>query len=210
MSRHTANLYRIQKRDIPRAGVVLADAFQHESVWSLFLRSDASLDQKGTLFESPIKFCHRYGEVYAPSEHLEGIAAWLPGDRADMTIWRLVRSGAIISGIRALRACTDLARKQERIFEPLQVDRRANMKGRSYLYLMVIGVASVLQGQGYGGKLLGALIGESERAGVPIYAETHTERNVGMYERLGFRALKQITLPVIDLPQWELIREPGA
>jgi len=109
--------------------------------------------------------------------------------------------------MKAMKACTKLARKQGRIFEPLQADRRANMKGREYIYLMVIGVASKFQGQGFGGKLLRALIEESEQVGVPIYVETETEKNVRMYERLGFRLLGQITLPVINLPQWEMIRE---
>jgi ribosomal protein S18 acetylase RimI-like enzyme len=82
------------------------------------------------------------------------------------------------------------------------------MKGRTYLYLMVLGVATEFQGQGFGGKLLRALIEKSEQAGVPIYVETETERNVKMYERFGFRVLKQITLPIINLPQWEMVREP--
>ena len=82
------------------------------------------------------------------------------------------------------------------------------MVGREYVYLFIIGVASELQGQGFGGKLLRALIEESQEAGIPIYTETQTERNVRFYERLGFRQLDRITLPIIDLPQWELIREP--
>jgi len=83
------------------------------------------------------------------------------------------------------------------------------MKGKAYIYLMVLGVTTELQGQGFGGKLLRALIEEGERAEVPIYVETETERNVRMYERFGFRVLKQITLPIINLPQWEMVREPG-
>jgi ribosomal protein S18 acetylase RimI-like enzyme len=208
--RQIENLYKVQKKDIPKAGVVLADAFQHDPVWRLLFRDEATIDQRGTFFESPIRFCLKYGDVYATSEHLEGVAAWVPGDHADLTIWRLIQSGAIISGIKAMRACTKLAQKQGRIFEPLQADRRANMKGRAYIYLLIIGVASGFQGQGFGGKLLRALIEESEQVGLPIYLETETERNVGMYERLGFRLLGQITLPVINLPQWEMTREPEA
>jgi ribosomal protein S18 acetylase RimI-like enzyme len=208
MSGQTEDLYKIQKKDIPKAGTVLADAFQHDSVWRMFFRSDAGIDQKGVLFEAPIRYCFKYGKVYAPSERLEGIAAWVPGDRADMTIWRLIRSGAIVSGMKALRACTKLAQKQGQIFEPLVADRKANMQGRAYVYLVIIGVAVELQGQGFGGKLLGALVEESEQAGIPIYVETQTERNVKMYERLGFRQLNRITLPIINLPQWEMVREP--
>ena len=82
------------------------------------------------------------------------------------------------------------------------------MKGRAYIYLMIIGVASELQGQGLGGKLLGGLMEESEQVGGVIYLETATERNVRMYERLGFRLLSQVTLPVVNLPHWEMVREP--
>lgn len=210
MSGYIENLYTVQEKDISRAGAVLADAFQHDSVWRLFLRDQATLDQKGTLFEAPIKYCFRYGKVRATSEHLEGVAGWLPGDLADMTIWRMVRSGAIRSGLRALGACTRLALQQGRIFRPLEVDRRATMKGREYIYLMIVGVASEFQGQGLGKRLLRALIAESEQVGLPIYTETQTEKNVRFYASLGFRPLDQVILPIINLPHWELIREPQA
>ena len=209
MPEQVKNLYKVQKKDIPTAGVALADAFQQDSVWKLFFRNEARLDQKGVLFEVPIRYCFKYGEVYATSERFEGIAAWVTDDLADQTIWRLIRSGAIFYGMKAMRVCTELVRKQQDIFKPLEVDRKANMKGRAYVYLMVIGVASEFQGQGFGRKLLGALIEESEQAGLPIYTETQTEENVRFYERLGFSLIKQVTLPVINLPHWELIREPG-
>jgi hypothetical protein len=56
--------------------------------------------------------------------------------------------------------------------------------------------------------LLRALIAHSEQVKRPIYLETETEKNVRMYERFGFTVVKQITLPVINLPMWEMVREP--
>jgi len=58
---------------------------------------------------------------------------------------------------------------------------------QSAVDLIIIGVASEFQGQGFGGKLLRALIGESEQVGIPIYTETQTEENVRFYEKLGFK-----------------------
>jgi GNAT superfamily N-acetyltransferase len=210
MSRQIEGLYKIQKQDIRRAGVTLADAFHSDAVWRLFFKDGTTIEQEGVLFESPIKYCLKYGGVYASSEHLEGIAAWVRGEYADMTIWRLLRSGSIFSGLKALRACTKLAQKQGKIFEPLQTARKAHMQGRAYIYLFVIGVSGKFQGQGFGSKLIKALIEESEQAGIPIYTETQTEENVGFYEHLGFKQLNKLILPIIDLPQWELIREPGS
>jgi ribosomal protein S18 acetylase RimI-like enzyme len=209
MAGRTEHLYRIQKKEIPRAGLVLADAFQYDEVWQLFFKPDATLEQKSMLFQSPVKYCYKYGKAFALSDKLEGITGWVPGDFADMTAWRLVKSGAIINGIKALSACTKLAQKQAKIFKPLEEDRKVTMKGRKYIYLLIVGVKAELQGQGIGKKLLQAPIEESEQAGIPIYTETQTANNVSFYERLGFRQIRKIIMPIINLPQWELIREPG-
>ena len=83
------------------------------------------------------------------------------------------------------------------------------MGGRDYVYVMIVGVDPEHQGQGFGSKLLRALIEESDRTGVPIYLETETEDNVSMYEHLGFKVLAKITLPVVEVPLWEMLREPA-
>jgi hypothetical protein len=49
---------------------------------------------------------------------------------------------------------------------------------------------------------------DSDRTGVPLYLETETEDNRDMYEHLGFKLLREITLPEIDLPMWQMLREP--
>ena len=213
MSGQTENLYKVQKKDIPKAGAELADAFQHDPFWTTFFEGEAKTKINqivGAFYESSTKYCLKYGEVYATSEHLEGVAAWVAGDLADMTIWRQIQSGAFITGMKAMIMGTRLGRKMGtmvRVLEPVQAARIANMKGRPFIYLQILGVASELQGQGFGGKLLGALIEESEQVGVAIYTETSLEKAVRVYERFGFRVLDQITLPVCDLPMWELVRE---
>ena len=205
MSGQIENLYKLKKKDIPKVGAVLADAFQHDPVWKKVFEGESKIDQKFcAFFETPIRYCLKYGEVYTISENLEGIAAWVPGDLADMTIWRLIRSGAIRSG---MKMGAKLGKKMKPLFKQLQKDRKENMKGKLFIYLQIIGVASKFHGQGFGGKLLRALIEKSERIGSALYLETETEDNVKMYERFGFKLVKQITLPGINLPMWEMVRE---
>jgi len=198
-----AGLYRLQKKDSQRAAMVLTDAFEHDPIWQVLL-SDATPTQKVGAFETPLLYCLKYGQVYATSENLEGIAAWVPGEWAAMTPWRMVRSGAMRA---ALKLGWKTAKKMEPVYAPLEAHRQETMQGKTFIYLQIIGVAAACQGQGFGGKLLRALIEECERSGTSLYLETETESNVRMYERFGFVVIKEIVLPIINLPMWEMVRD---
>ena len=204
MSGQTENLYRLRRQDVSKAGAVLTDAFRHDPLWRKLLAGSQARQTRG-LFEIPVRYCLKYGQVCAVSENLEGVIAWVSGHLADMPIWRLVASGAIWPGLRVARL---MAPQMAPVFMPIEADRKANMLGRPYIYLPVLGVAQAYQGQGFGGKLLSALVSESEQAGLPLYLETETESNVRWYERFGFKTVKQITLSRLDLPLWEMVREP--
>ena len=199
-------LYRVQKKDLTRIGEVLADAFQHDPVWNKVFEGESHAEKKYRAnFEAGVMHCLKYGEVYAPSEALEGVIAWVPGKYADITPWHTIRSGAMRV---AMRIGFSAAMKLGNVFKPIFEDRRMHMAGCTYLYVMMVGVATDLQGNGFGGQLIDAAIEKSEREGLRLYLETETEENVKMYEHFGFRLLKKITLPVINLPMWEMVKEP--
>ena len=90
----------------------------------------------------------------------------------------------------------------------LDEDRKKNMGNRPHIYVMVVGVSQKFQNKGFGGKLVRQVLAESEKSGLPIYLETGTADNVSMYEHLGFKVIDKINIPKMNLPQWELIREP--
>jgi ribosomal protein S18 acetylase RimI-like enzyme len=201
------SLYKLQKKDIPLAGEVLSDAFEYDLIWEkVFTNESKDRKKRNACFEIPVRYCLKYGEVFAPSENLEGIAAWIPGNLADMTFPRIIRSGSLGS---TLKMGARVAAKMKPAFMPIQRDRNEYMKEKSYIYLQIIGVALKSQGSGFGGRLLRALIEKSEKTGHPIYLETETEENVAMYEHFGFVMVQQIVVPVLDLPMWEMIRNPA-
>jgi len=200
-------LYKVQKRDIVRASKVLADAFQRDPLWNKIYEGDPDIEKRfHAFFEGGVRYCLKYGEVYAPSEDLEGIIGWIPGKYADMNAWRAIRSGSMGVG---MRMGLNTAMKMGTIFRPVAEDRREHMAGCAFSYVLVFGVATELQGKGFGRKLIDAAIEKSEREGLYLYLETETEENVKMYEHFGFRLLKKITLPIINLPMWEMVREPN-
>jgi len=199
-------LYRVQKGDIIRAGKVLANAFQQDPLWNKIYEGESDIEKRFRAhFEVPFRHCLKYGEVYAPSKDLEGVIAWVPGKYADMTAWSIIRSGAVGA---AIRMGSNASKKMGPVFKPVTEDRHEHMARSTYLYLLVIGVDTKLQGKGFGRKLIGAAIEKSEREGLQLYLETELEENVKMYEHFGFKLLKRITLPIVDLPMWEMVREP--
>jgi len=199
-------LYRVQKGDLIRASNVLADAFQHDPLWNKICERESDLEKRlRTAFEVSVRYCLKYGEVYAPSEDLEGVMGFVPGKYADMNVWHVIRSGSMGS---AMRMGLNAAKKMAPIFKLVNEDRRKHMAGHTFLHMAVVGVATELQGKGFGRKLIGAAIEKSQLENLQLYLETETEENMKMYEHFGFRLLKRITLPIVNLPMWEMVKEP--
>jgi hypothetical protein len=110
-------LYKLKKKDIRSVGPILKNAFQHDPVWNKLFEGEKTAEKKlSAFFEVPVRFCMKFGEVYASSENFEGIAAWVPGDRGEMTIRR-----------RLIRAVIE---KSEKLEVPLylETETRENVK----------------------------------------------------------------------------------
>ena len=209
MSTGLEGLHQVKREDLRPAGAVLARAFEDDPVWTKVFEG-VPRDRVAVWYEGPVRYCLKYGHVCASSDRLEGVIAFATGEYASMKMWRMMRAGSMKMGTRMGLKMTTRAPRLMRIFRPLEADREEHMDGREYLYVMIVGVDPEHQGQGIGSRLLRALIEESDRTGVPIYLETETEENRGMYEHLGFELLSEITLPVVDLPMWEMLREPAS
>lgn len=206
MSNLRDTLYRLGKRDMTAAGVALANAFQNDPLWGKIFDGESELEKKyAACLEIPTRISNTYGHVYATSEKLEGVMAYSPGSKSCYTLWNILRSGGLLS---AFRIGSKAGRLMGPVFEPLDKDRTEQMLGREYIYLHLLGVQKAYQGQGHGGRLIRALFEECDAAKLPIYLDTETEKNAAMYEHLGFKTVKEITLPIINQPMWEMIREP--
>ncbi len=183
--------------------MMLADAFQDDPFWNAVF-SDATAEQSEAIYSTPLVYVLTYGEVYAPSSNLEGVAAWVPGKYSEMSNWRMLRSGAMRYG---MKMGNQVVQKIQTALNFLENDHKVYMQRKSFLNLQIIGVARQHQGQGFGWMLLDVLIIEIEAENKPLYLETETEDNVRLYERFGFRVIKKVELPLINLPMWEMVRE---
>ena len=192
-------LYPIGKKELKKASKVLANAFSEDPIIN---KMDLSSDFIESMYEIPIRSGLRYGEVYATSENFEGIIAFTPSKYANMKMWNIIRSGAIIP---ALKLRKKLGEFMQQMTEILEEDKK-NLDIGPYLYLFVIGVSLGFQGKGYGGKMLRALIEKAENERKSIYLETETKENVNLYKKFGFEVIKKFTIPNLNLPMWEMVR----
>ena len=199
------NLHKVKKTEIPEATIILADAFKEDPLFKTVLGDAVKNSYKYVLIaDFMIRYCHRYGDVYASSERFEGIMAITKDSDTYMTLWRMIRSGSIFPFLKIGLKSFMVAAVA---LSPIDVTRKKHMKNRSFLYVQIIGVAKDNQGKGFGGKLLTELTGMTDEAGLPIYLETETESNVLFYERFGFKTIQEMHLPGINQPMWAMIRE---
>jgi ribosomal protein S18 acetylase RimI-like enzyme len=200
------DLYKIQKKDIKNSCQVLGTAFHDDPAWIHVIPDEVERKKKlPIVFEYVVRYSLKYGEVYAPTENLEGIAAWVPHTTVEKSLWRLIRSGAFRT---ALKMGSEIGNRIQKLFDQIDEDRREHMKDRSYLYLQAIGVLPEFQGQGFGRRLLKPMFAKSDIEGVSIYLETETEKNMKIYSKYGFKVLKEGSASGTEFRFWEMVREP--
>jgi GNAT superfamily N-acetyltransferase len=73
-------------------------------------------------------------------------------------------------------------------------------------YLSIVGVAPGAQGQGAGGRLIRATLAEADQVGAPSFLETFSQRNVNLYERLGFSVVASYEEPITKSQYWIMQR----
>lgn len=204
------NFYRLTNNDIKTASEVYARAYSKITLYEKALEDieDKTLVLK-TFFEIPIRFGIKYGFAYAPTEQLEGISIWIPCEKADMTMWRMIRSG----GFKNIFKLAKIGRKflaslQE--LSQLDKDRHKNMVEKRYLHLMSIAVDPEYQRKGVGSKLLNAMFEKTDICEYYVYVSADID-NVDFYKNHGFKTIKELNVKVnnYDLPNWEMVRNPN-
>jgi len=194
-----SDLYKIQKKDLKNAVNVLTNAFSEDSMWKEVFTDE---DKNVILTEVMVRFCLKYGNVFATSDNLEGIMAIGPQDK-DMTLWRIIRSGAFLLSMKIANES-----KKMKVLSNAVEEAKNSLNLGPYIHLLIMGVSQEFQGKGFGGKLLRAIIEKSETERIPIYLETQKEENVGLYEKYGFSVKKKVMLPEpLNLPMWLMVRD---
>ena len=206
MKSNLNEMFRLTEDQVKPASKILSEAFYDNPI-SVYLIPDGS-ERKAKLkyiYEYAIRYDILYGEVFATSSNLEGIAGWRPSENAYTTVKRQIMSGGpkVISKLGM-----DFYNKSKHLQEFTDLIHKKNTPFKHW-YLDQIGVDPKFQGKGYAGILLKAVFARSDQEGLPIYLETHKEINVAIYQHYGFKLLEEITISDTDIRLRAMLKEPS-
>jgi GNAT superfamily N-acetyltransferase len=198
------NLTRITKKNLKPAALSLARAFQDypESVYFMPDAMERSKKQP-VIYRMWLKESIAYGEVWATSPKMEGVAVWRvvddkhPGWRQGFSFgwWWL-----------SLSSDKETNRRREAYFGYI-TSLRMSVAPERYWYLQAIGVDPVYQGQGFSGRLLRPMLARVDSDRLPCFLETQLEKNVALYEHFGFSVKAEGTIPGSDIHCWVMGRD---
>ena len=199
------NLYRLKKTDLERGVEVLVRAFHEDPLTHYFFPPcDNWENLVSKYFAFRLRFGIKYGEVYASSPEIEGLAAWFAPGKSDMTNFRMMRVGGmafsremgpdILERLNMIGEYTSRMRKQI-VTEP-------------HWHLFPIAVEPEYQGKGFGSALMRSMLDRITGEGLPCYLETQKETNLSLYEHFGFKIIHTDIIPGIDMKHWGMLLRP--
>jgi GNAT superfamily N-acetyltransferase len=206
MNAELDSLVRLRKADIKQAARVLTDSFQQ---YPLLVQKypDESQRNKAAyyFFLVIVGYGIRWGEVYAASPRMEGIAVWYRSEHFPMRFRKILHSvpasallGFPWSGGGRMQAAANFVEARHQLTAPAK-----------HWFLDSVGVLPQYQGKGYGGKLIRAMLVRTDRERLPVYLDTMDEADVRRYEHFGFKIIDKSAVPQTHLTNWSMLREPG-
>ena len=178
----------------------LARAFFDDPVTSWVCRPDRLRPRTlQRFFGARVRQLGKHGEIWT-TDGLTGAAVWAPPER-----WKTTAGEDV-----ELARCLLHPRLAWRL--PMVTYGLLGMEGKHpqqppHWYLAILGTDPSAQGQGLGSAMLGPVLEECDRDGVPAYLESSKERNIDFYGRHGFRVTDELQLP--RGPRiWPMWRDP--
>lgn len=179
---------------------ILASAFIDDPVLRWFSGHDQIYP---SLFRAVIEAQYKHHNHIYINEDKTGAAMWLPeGVSAKSPVhwqfmllaYKLVQTG----GLQSLK----------RIDYIDKLLMKHHLK-QPHFYLHAIGSSQGHQGEGIGSALIKKGLISCDKQKVPAYLESSNERNNALYERFGFKTVREVQLPESGPTIWLMQRPVG-
>jgi ribosomal protein S18 acetylase RimI-like enzyme len=198
------DLYQFKYIPLKKAAEMISRAFHDDPLYAYIIPDESDKEKYFPyIFKAYIWYCLQYGEVYASSSNLEGIALWVPSEFAYITPERSKECGDDVFFYR-------LGKKY---LERLSITSHANdvheqLIKEPHTYLLTIAVDPKFQRKGIGRKLLLPMMEYLDENKLKCYLDTNKEPNVLYYQKFGFRVLKEFEIEKTGILNWSMFRDP--
>ncbi len=169
--------------DLPRLKEVLAEAFQDDPVIG-WLMPDARKRRVRLrrFFALELRhFALPHGHVWTTSD-VSGVAMVMPPG-----VWRVPLRATLLEG-----GAFGLGLARAARLGAAMEWRHGRLVREGHYYFRDIGVLPARQGKGLGSSLMRPTLERCDREGVPAYLEASSERSAVLYERLGFKLIREL------------------
>lgn len=175
-------LRKAAEADIHELAGALADAFYEDPIFGwLMPEQNRRLARLRRFFAIELRHVALERGRAWTTDGLVGAAITTPPGAWRMPPWAALAQGATF-GVRVARAGRLLAAVERRhLREP-------------HYYFAAIGVRRGLQGKGLGSALMRPTLERCDREGLPAYLEASSARSAALYERHGFRVIRELTV----------------
>lgn len=135
------------------------------------------------------------------SPQSEVATLWRGPDNLHVPLWRM--AGALPAYWRALGGNLGRALRLSSAIEAHQP------KDLRFSHLHFAGVDPAFQGKGWGGTAIRAGQERARAAGLPVFLETATHSNVGLYQSLGFAITREYDISGVGPHFWTMLWSPA-
>ncbi len=201
------DVVEIGEPEIPACAGVLAQAFDEDPL-QLYVLPDPATRQSVSpkQLEASVRYGVLYGLGLRTGGDCRGVAVWLRPGATEIDAARAVAAGM---GAAAHAMGPEATERSQRIWR-LFAETRAREAGPRYWHLLVIGVLPAHQGLGLGSALMTPVLSLADLDGVPCFVETVQPRNQPLYERHGFRLVRDQIDRESGLRLFSFLRPPRA
>ncbi len=198
------SLVLLKKEDRDAAASVLEEAFkEYELLRYYFPEKKQRYRIARTFCCTALSVCLKYGEVYATSPGMEGIAGWFPPGKSPFGSREVLRSVPLTTLIKSCFNGISRMMTYDRYLTRIHHE----LIPEPHWYLHILGVNPVFRSQGFSSRLIRPVLERADSGNMPCFVETHSITNVQIYSRFGFSVVKEAKIPGTDLTSFAMIRK---
>ncbi len=192
--------YIATKQDIPHLSNIAAEAYENYPLHNWFGNGQYDKYMSKKIIEISLLTMMKNGIIYSDKDR-NGFAIWMPeGFTGSKTVPFLLNGGLKIVKRAGLTIIGKLLS-----YENFAMKLKKQFTQHQDWYLYNLSVKPDAQGQGIGKSLVSNMLEFCKMEKIKCYLETNKRSNVGLYQKLGFKCVKETVIPNSNVQHFAMV-----